>query len=213
VRSQVLIRVRTEPGARLPSGRAALGEVGESVFQRPDGTAGDGGEPPWADRSGAPWRVAEERTQVAGPDGWRGRAAGRRTRLSRRAGAGAGSAAGPAAGVPGWLSSSVTCFPSGGLGGDVHVDGFERLGGDALAAVEDGPGSQRCGSAAAMCRSSRRSAGAGRDPGRERARDVPVQPQAVFQGGDQAAPLGIAGERPGPDHPEPACDLLAAGAG
>ena len=137
-------------------------------------------------------------------DGWRGRAAGRRTRLSRRAGAGAGSAAGPAAGVPGWLSSSVTCFPSGGLGGDVHVDGFERLGGDALAAVEDGPGSQRCGSAAAMCRSSRRSAGAGRDPGRERARDVPVQPQAVFQGGDQAAPLGIAGERPGPDHPEPA---------
>lgn len=108
------------------------------MFQRPDGTAGDGGEPPWADRSGAPWRVAEERTQVAGPDGWRGRAAGRRTRLSRRAGAGAGSAAGPAAGVPGWLSSSVTCFPSGGLGGDVHVDGFERPGGDALAAVKDG---------------------------------------------------------------------------
>ena len=52
---------------RLPAGRAALGEVGKSVFQRPDGTAGDGGEPPWADRSGVPWRVAEERTQVAGP--------------------------------------------------------------------------------------------------------------------------------------------------
>ena len=37
------------------------------MFQRPDGTAGDGGEPPWADRSGAPWRVAEERTQGSPP--------------------------------------------------------------------------------------------------------------------------------------------------
>ena len=47
----------------------------------------------------------------------------------------------------------------------------------------------------------------------ERAGDVPVQPQAVFQGGDQAAPLGIAGgtARSGPSRT--GCDLLAAGAG
>jgi hypothetical protein len=160
--------------------------------------------------------VAGRRGTYAGSwaaDGWRGRAAGRRTRSSRRAGAGAGSAAGPAAGAPGWLSSGAACFRPGGLGGDVHVDGFERLGGDALAAVKDGldrsaaDQPQQCADRAAGPLAQVEI------QARERARDVPVQPQAVFQGGDQAAPLGVAGERPGPDHPEPPCDLLAAGAG
>src|SRR6266480_6295016 len=139
--------------------------------------------------------VAGRRGMYAGSwaaDGWRGRAAGRRTRLSRRAGAGPGSAAGPAAGVPGWRSSSVTWFPSGGLSGDVHVDGFECLGGDALAAVKDGldrsaaDQPQQCADrAAGPLVEVKVQAG-------ERAGDVPVQALAVFQGEDEGAPVAIA---------------------
>ena len=40
-----------------------------------------------------------------------------------------------------------------------------------------------------------------------------VQPQGVFQGGDQALPFGGVGERGRGDQGEPAGDLLAAGAG
>jgi hypothetical protein len=38
---------------------------------------------------------------------------------------------------------------------------------------------------------------------------VVVQPQGAFEGGDQALPLGIAGERAGVDQHAPAGDLLA----
>src|SRR5204862_4396560 len=47
----------------------------------------------------------------------------------------------------------------------------------------------------------------------QRSRPVPVQPQTVFQSGDQSCPLWILGEWSGADHAEPAGDLLAAGAG
>jgi len=42
---------------------------------------------------------------------------------------------------------------------------------------------------------------------------VAVQPQAVFDGGDQGGPFLAAGERPGADEAEPPGDLPAAGAG
>jgi hypothetical protein len=42
---------------------------------------------------------------------------------------------------------------------------------------------------------------------------VAVQPQAVFEGGDQGGPFLAEGERPGADEAEPPGDLLAAGAG
>lgn len=66
---------RSENGCRwpLPAGRQVVpgpwlgGEVGQGMFERADGAAGYGREPPEAYCPGAVLRAAEDRAQVAGP--------------------------------------------------------------------------------------------------------------------------------------------------
>lgn len=95
----------------------------------------------------------------------------------------------------------------------VDVDGVQELAGDLLAAVQDridGGAADEVGQAAdhpagaAVQVLVERGQGAGL---------VTVQPQRVFERGDQALPLGGEREREGGDEGEPARDLASAGAG
>src|SRR5215218_11081396 len=111
----------------------------------------------------------------------------------------------------GWLAARAGGAVA--VGGVIQSDGVQAVFGELLAAATDGLDR---GAAEQVGQAADHPAGAlvqvAVQPD-QRARPVTVEPQGVLQGGDQALPLAGVGERDGGDQPEPAGELLAAGAG